>query len=164
MLQATLTNAGVAEQAESIFLEWPEIEMIAAQYLRYVSPWLIVGEDNLAEMTLRDAFKAREGDPERRRSFPHRSLIEAITQSVPLLASVRISVLNGENLWTIWSYDEPLTTWMEKHGRSAMQIRPRETSVVHGPLLIKMLAFVSSTRDLELAEIAFNSPFESIHA
>lgn len=160
MLESTLRNAGVTERAESIFVEWPEIEQIALQFIRFVSPWLIVNDRNVAEVTLQDAFAPKSNKEREQKEFPHRSFMEAITRCVTLLASVRISVMNGEGLWEIWSYDEPLWSWMEKRGRSAMQIRSREAAVEHGPLLIKMLAYMCSTRDMQLAEIAFSTPFD----
>ena len=159
-LTSVLKNAGVAEYAERAFVEWPELEEISLRFLQYVSPWLVVNETNLAEETLKKAFLAINSKKEYK-EFPHRSFMEAIVQCVETLASVRISVMSSSSgLWEIWSYDEPLMSWMKKMGRSAMQIRPRETSIDHSPLLIKMLAYVSSTREMQMAEISFATPDE----
>lgn len=160
MLDTVLHNAGVAERAEAVFIEWPELEQIAAHFLRFVSPWLMVDESSVAELTLHNAFAMADQNGAGGKVFPHRTFMEAITECAGLLASVRVSVLNEDNLWEIWSYDEPLMHWMEKKGRSAMQIRRRETPVERGPILIKMLAFISSTRDMQLAEITIDKPLE----
>ena len=159
-LSSVLKNAGVSEQAEKAFVEWPELEAISLRFLQYVSPWLVVNDYNLAEETLKNAFLAINSKKEFK-DFPHRSFMEAIIQCVDTLASVRISVMSpSSGLWEIWSYDEPLLSWMEKMGKSAMMIRRRETSVDHSPLLIKLLAYVSSTRDMAMAEISFATPEE----
>ena len=160
MLATTLTNAGVIERAESIFVEWPELEAISTKFLRFVSPWLMVDEQNLAEVTLKEAFSTLNDKRPGNKDFPHRTFMEAITHCVTLLASVRISIMTPSGLWEIWSYDEPLLSWMERMGKSAMQIRKRETTLEQGPLLIKLLAYISSTRDMQMAEIAFETPFE----
>ena len=160
MLTSILQNAGVAGRAEAIFVEWPELEQIATQFIRFVSPWLIIDDVGVAEQTLRNALGENTGDVVGHKEFPHRFFMEAISQCAGLLASVRVSVLNEDSLWEIWSYDEPLMHWMENRGRSAMQIRKRETPVERGPILIKMLAFISSTRDMQMAEISIEKPLE----
>lgn len=160
MLWATLRNAGIHERAEYLFMEWPELEQIATRFLGFVSPWLIVDEKNVAEETLKNAFASSDTGNSRNKDFPHRNFMEAIAQCIHLIASVRVSVMNEDGLWDIWSYDEPLMPWMEKKGRSAMQIRQRDVPIEGGPLLIKMLAFISSTRDMQLAEISINTPLE----
>lgn len=159
-LTSVLKNAGVTERAERAFVEWPELETISLRFLQYVSPWLVVNDQNLAEETLKSAFLSIDSK-KAFKEFPHRGFMEAIVQCVDTLASVRISVMSASSgLWEIWSYDEPLLSWMEKMGKSAMQIRYRETAVDHSPLLIKMLAYVSSTREMQMAEISFATPDE----
>ena len=163
MLETVLRNAGATECAESAFVEWPELEAISMRFLRFVSPWLIVNDQNLAEVTLKEAFAALEHNNSGQKDFPHRCFMESITHCVEALASVRISVMSVSGLWEIWSYDEPLLSWMDRMGKSAMQIRSRDTIVEQGPLLIKLLAYISSTRDMQMAEISFATPSEIFH-
>ncbi len=160
LLRSTLKNARIEDQAEAVFVEWPELEQISVRFLRFVSPWLMIDEENVAEETLRNAFAAYEEKVVGRKEFPHRCFMEAIAKCVDLLATVRVSVMSEDGLWEIWSYDEPLMSWMEKKHRSAMQIRNRDVPVDSGPLLIKMFAFISSTRDMQLAEISIGLPMK----
>jgi len=162
LLETSLNNAGVSEMADDVFIEWPEIELLATHYLNYVSPWLIVGDKNVAETTFSAAFMRYEREQALKRSsvLPHRTILSAMAHSVHFLASVRVSVCDKDQLWQIWTYDVPLLTWMAHHHRTSMQVRRRSPSLAHGPLLIKMLGFIGSTRDMQLAEININTPCE----
>jgi len=64
--------------------------------------------------------------------------------------------MDKDGLWSIWSYDVPLMSWMERHKRWTIQIRPREEPVGAGPVLIKLLAAISSTHELDFAELDFS--------
>lgn len=153
-LRTAVANIGLAREAERIFLELPALRNVALQYCRYVSP-LVPLEDGqcLLEATLRDAIagysEAAVRDPER----AMRTFIQALARSVGELCRVRLSVQTRDGSWLIWTYDEPLIEWMPRHGRKALQIRRRDKPVAKGPVLVKMLGYICSVRDLQVAHL-----------
>ena len=48
---------------------------------------------------------------------------------------------------------------MQRHKRWAIQIRERERPIAPGPVLIKLLAAISSTKELVTADIDISSLF-----
>lgn len=155
-LERALKNAGVLPLSTRIFMDWPSLEKVATQFLYYVSPWLVVNERNVAEDTLRSAVLAYDRGRQEGEGSANRAFIEAITESVDALVSVRVSVMDKDGLWSIWSYDVPLMSWMERHKRWTIQIRPRDEPVGTGPVLIKLLAAISSTHELDFAALDFS--------
>lgn len=152
-LERALNNAGVLPLATRIFMDWPSLEKVASHFLYYVSPWLVVDGRNLVEDILRSAVLAYNRCLPAGEDTANRAFIEAIAESGEILASVRVSVIDKDGLWSIWSYDVPLMSWMELHNRWSIQIRTREEPIGTGPVLIKLLAAISSTHELDFAEL-----------
>ncbi len=152
-LDRLLQHADLAHFAANAFTDWPSLREVTTRFLYFVSPWLMIGQQNLAETTLRSAFESYERMLPEGYEASHRHFIERIAESANLLASQRVSVMGADGLWIVWMYDEPLMAFLQRHKRSSMQIRERETSVAAGPVMIKLLASISSTKDMHFAEI-----------
>lgn len=152
-LKRLLQSAGLTPFAQNTFIDWPSLEQVATHFLHYVSPWLMVGQSNLAETTLRAAFSAYEQMLPHGYEASHRSFIERIAESANVLATLRVSVMNDDGLWAVWMYDEPLMTYLKRHNRWSIQIREREAPIASGPVMIKLLASISSTQDMQFADL-----------
>ncbi len=152
-LNRILSNADLSRIALKAFTDWPALEHVAIQFLHFVTPWLVVGNESLAEKTLREALQTYEENLAAGYEIGHRRFIERLAESANVLSCLRVSVKNNREQWAVWNYDEPLMTYLASHKRVAIQIRVRETPVASGPVMIKLLAFISSTRELQMAEI-----------
>lgn len=156
-LNRILNNTGLTSSALKVFTDWPALEHVAIQFLHFVSPWLVVGNESLAETTLRDAFTAYDETLPKGYAAGHRRFIERIAESAKVLSSLRVSVMNNDEQWAVWNYDEPLMTYLASHKRWSIQIRERETPVASAPVMIKLLASISSTQELQIADIDLSS-------
>ena len=152
-LNRILSNADLSRAALKAFTDWPALEQVAVQFLQFVTPWLVVGNESLAETTLREALQTYEKNLASGYEIAHRRFIERLAESANTLSCLRVSVKNSRDQWAVWNYDEPLTTYLELHNRVSIQIRERDTPVASGPVMIKLLAFISSTQELQMAEI-----------
>lgn len=152
-LNRILSNADLSRVALKAFTDWPALEHVAVQFLQFVTPWLVVGNESLAETTLREALQTYEANLASGYEVGHRRFIERLAESANILSCLRVSVKNSREQWAVWNYDEPLMAYLATHKRVAIQIRERETPVASGPVMIKLLAFISSTQDLQMAEI-----------
>lgn len=154
-LKRILQNSRLERIADHAFMDYPSLEAVATQFLQYVTPWMQVDERNLAEHTLREAFSAYHQQHLSGDGSDHSAFIERIAQAAQELATIRVSVLDSSEQWTVWSYDQPLLAYMAEHSRWSMQIRKRTEPVPVGPVLIKLLAAISSTRDMHTADLDY---------
>lgn len=150
-----LTDAGVIDMARKVFDNEPALLGIAHQYLYYVSPWLVVNERNLAQESLVLALQRYVEQNKKRdaHALAFRVFIETLAESAAGLANVRVSVKDSDEMWMIWSYDQPLMDWMASYKQYCIQIRQRDEVVSTIPLVIKMLAMISTTRELDYAQL-----------
>ena len=87
------------------------------------------------------------------KGFAHRRFLERLAAAARLLGELRISVKNRDEHWAVWTYDEPLMAYLARHKRASIQIRKRDVPISPAPVLIKLLAAISTARDLELADL-----------
>ena len=135
------------------FTDFPALEEVTVQFLHFVPPWVLAGTASVAESAIRKALLAYEKTQGSGGGLGHRRYIETIAESAKVLSSLRVSVRNSNDQWDIWNYDQPLTEYMQRHKRWAIQIRERERPIASGPVMIKLLAAISSTKELVTAEI-----------
>lgn len=154
-LKRILINAGRSSSPVKAFTDWPILERVALQFIHFVSPWLVVNGENLAERTLMDAIATYDETLPLGYEASHRKFIERIASSAKVLSSLRMSVKDKDGLWVVWTYDEPLMRHLAKHKRYAIQIRERETPVTSGIVMIKLLAAISPTNELEVAGLDY---------
>ncbi len=152
-LDLLLTNAGLRALANNTFTDWPSLERVAAAFIHFVTPWMMIGATNLAEETLRSALHAYEKNSRINLESAHRSFIERIAESAKTLAAVRVSVLDKDGLWSVWQYDQPLMEYLNHHNRRSVQVRDRDVAIPVGPVMIKLLAAISTTREMQMAEL-----------
>jgi hypothetical protein len=153
-LARALNNTGVRRAADSIFFDWPMLRPVAKRFTRYVTP-LIELEDgsNLLERSLQMAVEAYNDVTRSYGEEGVRAFLEALAQGVDPLSALRLSVRTREGHWAIWNYDQPLSDWMAAHERRTVQIKRREQPVERGPIRLKMLSYVCSVRDMQMARI-----------
>ena len=154
-LKRILQNERLERVADHAFMDYPSLEAVATLFLQYVTPWMQVDDRNLAEHTLREAFSAYRQQPSTGNGSNHSAFIARIAQAAQDLATIRVSVLDSHGQWMVWSYDQPLLSYMAEHSRWSMQIRKRTEPVPAGPVLIKLLAAISSTRDMHTADLDY---------
>lgn len=155
-LWAVINNAGVTHRANEAFATDSNLEVIAANFVHFITPQLFVEGGSLAEMTLTKAFQAfvdsEHGDKAR-------SFVETIVASVDSLVRIRISVQDCDGLWMIWSYNEPLQDLLDKHKTEVLQIKSRAIFAPRTPLLVKMLAAISTAEYMGMAQLDFQRMF-----
>ncbi len=156
-LNRILRNAGFDARPVKAFTDWPSLEHVALQFINFVSPWLVVGGESLAERTLRDAIASYDETLPHGYEAGHRAFMERIAASAKTLSTLRVSVKDKDGLWAIWTYDEPLMRHLANHKRYSIQIRQRENPVASGPVMIKLLAAISPTQQLEVARLDYPS-------
>lgn len=159
-LERIVSHPELSGQALKAFTDYPTLKEITVQFLHFVPPWILVGSESLAEITIRNALMAYEKS-NGGSTIGQRRYIETIAESAKVLSRLRVSVKNSSNQWDIWNYDQPLTKYMSHRKRWAIQIRPRETPIASGPVMIKLLASISSTQELESADIDMTGLFGS---
>lgn len=152
-LKRIVSQPDLSAAALKAYTDFPALEDVTVQFLNFVPPWILVGAESLAESTIRNALEAYDVSQGTGDGSGHRKYIEKIAESAKALSRLRVSVKNDHGQWDIWNYDQPLLEYMQSHNRSAVQIRERETPTATGPILIKLLAAISSTSELEKAEI-----------
>lgn len=152
-LNLLLSNAGLQTLANTAFTDWPTLERVAAAFIHFVTPWMMIGTKNLAEETLRGALEAYEKHSRINIEGGHRSFIERVAESAQTLAAIRVSVMDKDGLWSVWQYDQPLMDYLSQHKRCSIQVRERETSIPVGPVMIKLLAAISTTREMQMADL-----------
>lgn len=150
-LAHVLQCAGVSRDSVKAFADWPSLEQVAQRFIQFVSPWLIVDGANFAERTLLEAIAAYDQALGTGYEAGHRKFLAVLAASASVLATLRVSVRDKDGLWVVWTYDEPLVRHVERFGRASIQIRKRVAPIDAGPVLIKLLATISPTHDLELA-------------
>ena len=153
VLNRVIANAKAEALALRAFTDWPFLERIAVAYVDYVSPWIIVAGESMAERVLQEALRDYDGAHYKKFADGKARFLERIARSAETLARFRISVLSAREEWAIWHYDQPLMQYMSSQGRHAVQIRERDTPIAVAPVMIKLLAAISTTQDLELAGI-----------
>lgn len=104
-LNRILSNADLSRVALKAFTDWPALEHVAVQFLQFVTPWLVVDNESLAETTLREALKAYE-NLALGYEIGHRRFIERLAESANILSCLRVSVKNSREQWAVWSYDD----------------------------------------------------------
>lgn len=154
-LRRIIQSSRLERIAEHAFMDHPSLETVATLFVHYVTPWMQVDDRNLAESTLREAFAAYRECPSTGDGSNHSAFIERIAKASQELATIRVSVLDSDGQWVVWSYDQPLLSYMAAHNRWSMQIRKRTEPVPAGPVLIKLLAAISSTRDMLCADLNY---------
>ena len=154
-------NAEISISAAKAFADWPGLENVTLRFINFVSPWLMIGEDTLADKTLREALKQYEEARNNGYEAAHYQFFERLARSADDLAAVRVSVLNDEEQWEVWNYDEPLMRFLSNRKRSSIQIRVREKPVSTGPVMIKLLAAVSPTNELQMAGLDLARMFQA---
>lgn len=137
--------------AARAFTDWPSLENVASQFIDYISPWLMINNEFVAEKRLIGAFNAYATVSDI--DHGHRAFIEHLAHTAKDLAAHRVSIQDGDGVWVVWSYDEPLTQFMGAHSRWAIQVRTREEPLPVAPVMIKLLAAVSTTRDMAATDI-----------
>lgn len=156
-LKRIVSTPELSGPALKAFTDYPALEKLTFNFLQFVSPWVLSGRASVAECTIRKALLAYDQAQGKGNGLGHRRYLETIAESAKVLSSLRVSVLNSTGQWEIWNYDQPLTEYMQRHKRWAIQIREREQPVAHGPVMIKLLAAISSTKDLVIADIDISS-------
>ena len=131
----------------------PNLKDVAIQYCRYVSPYVHVGDRSLVEAAMTDAIIAYGKVKRQNEQTILRAYLGALVDRVDTLCSVRMSVQSGEGRWVIWDYEQPVHDWMAAHGRKTLQIKTRDKAVASGPVLVKMLSHICTTRDLQHAGV-----------
>lgn len=147
-LNLLLANMRLSNNARRVFVDWPALEDTALRFLQYVSPWLIVDGANLAEVMLQRAIAEYEAAPSSEEDVRYRRFLVCLAGAAQVLRELRISVKNKNEQWAVWSYDEPLMTYLARHNRTSLQIRRRDIGLPVTPVLIKLLASIGSTDEL----------------
>lgn len=150
-LDQVLCRGGLERKAARAFSEWPSLERVASQFIHYISPWLVINNEPVAEKRIAGAIEAYNGIYDS--DHGHRAFIEHLAHTAKDLAGHRVSIQDRDGVWLIWSYDQPLTEFMSRHGRLAIQVRERDTPLPVAPVMIKLLAAVSTTRDMFATDI-----------
>ena len=159
-LKRIVSHPELSGAALKAFTDYPTLEEITLQFLHFVPPWIVVGSESLAEKTIRNALMAYEKSKGGTGcTVGQRRYIETIAEAAKILSNLRVSVKNSNDQWDIWNYDQPLTEYMSHRKRWAIQIRERETPIAPGPVMLKLLASISSTQELESAEIDMTGLF-----
>lgn len=147
-LQLILANTRLSSSARRVFVDWPTLEDTALRFLHYVSPWLIVDGENVAEAILQRAIAEYEDAPPGAEDGRYRRFLVCLAGAAHVLCDLRVSVKNKDDQWAVWSYDEPLMTYLARHNRTSLQIRRRDIGLPVTPVLIKLLASIGSTHEL----------------
>ena len=158
-LKRIVSHPELSGPALKAFTDFPALEEVTVQFLHFVPPWVLAGTVSVAETAIRKALLAYENAQGSGGGLGHRRYIETIAESAKVFSSLRVSVRNSNDQWDIWNYDQPLTEYMQRHKRWAIQIRERERPIAPGPVLIKLLAAISSTKELVTADIDISSLF-----
>ncbi len=129
----------------------PNLKNISVRYCRYVSPYVQDGGRTLVEAAIADAIHAYNKTKRQSEQNILRAYIGALVDRIDTLCAVRMSVQVDTARWVIWDYEQPVHDWMAEHGRKTIQIKTREKAVPSGPVLVKMLSHICTTRDLQHA-------------
>lgn len=158
-LRRIVSHPDLSGPALRVYTDFPALEDVTLQYLNFVPPWVVSRGTSVAETAIRNALLAYDEAKADGIDAGHRRYLAAIAESARVLSQLRVSVQNNDNQWLIWNYDEPLLDYMNNYRRSAIQIRERETPIASGPVMIKLLASISPTRELATAEIDMTALF-----
>jgi hypothetical protein len=151
-----LRNMGLRQEDVQAFADWPALKQVASRYVYYVSPWLMVGNENFAERELRQAIRSYDNVKVLGSEHGYCAFVGQLIESARRLAALRVSVQDNENLWRQWFYDEPLTRYMAGHKRASIQIRKREAAIPHRPVAIKMCASIMKTKEIVILDTEIN--------
>jgi len=152
-MNIAIKAARLEKEAGEMFMTMPNLRVMALKYCRYISPYVPSGNHSLIELALGDAIRAYIKTHRRNERAILRYFLGALVDRIDALCEVRISVQNRSGCWLIWDYEQPLYELMVTHKRKTVQIKVRETAVEQGPVLVKMLANVCTTRDLNEAGV-----------
>jgi hypothetical protein len=146
-----IKTAKLERVAEDAFMDMPNLRDIAVRYCRYVSPYVQAGSRSLVEAALADALVSYSKVKRQNEQHILRAYLGALIDHVDTLCEIRISIQTDKGRWPIWDYEQPLYDWMAAHERKALQITKRDKAVASGPVLVKMLSHICTTRDLQHA-------------
>lgn len=157
-VRSALRSLNLEDRSQKIYMTWPALYTVSLQFCRFVSPFVPAESGKpLLEEALHEAIEAyfKFGREDDRNGIER--YIATLASKAGDLSRLRLSVRaeEGEG-WVIWNYDDPLLDWMSAHGRKAIQIRMRDKPVPKGPILIKLLSYICSVRDLQIAKLDFD--------
>lgn len=155
-LWSVIENAGATHRANETFASDSNLELIAANFIHFVTPQLFVEGGSLAEMSLIRAFQSFAQAEQRDKS---REFIETLVASVDSLVRIRVSVQDCDGLWMIWAYNEPLQELLDRHKTQVLQIKQRTVFAPRTPLMVKMLAAITTTEYMGIAQLDFSRMF-----
>ncbi len=152
-LGLAIKSAKIERVAGEAFMSMPNLKDVAVRYCRYVSPYVQAGDRSLVEAAMTDAINAYNKVKRQGEQTILRAYLGALVDRVDTLCEVRMSVQNDTGRWIIWDYEQPVHDWMAQHGRKTLQIKVRDKAVMSGPVLVKMLSHICTTRDLQNAGV-----------
>lgn len=147
----------MAKATVPAFDDCPTLEFVATRFIDFVSPWLVLDGQNLAERALCEAIGCYNRDRCAGVEAATRSFVRCLAETAVDLSKYRVSVQDSDGLWIVWSYDEPLMQHLSNHKRKSIQIREREDPVPVAAVMIKLLAAVAPMKALQSAGLDFTN-------
>lgn len=158
-LNAAISKAKLTREAERIFMDWPDLRMVALKFCRYISPFIQMDESDPYSLVDRAMMQAiRRFNTEQSAQDPSLGMhgfISALLDNASDLAQLRIAIPTGDDDWDIWDYDTPMLEWLTNRTppQPLLRISQREEPLDPGPILAKVLANICTTRDMQNAHL-----------
>ncbi|MDK9702362.1 MAG: hypothetical protein OEL20_04430 [Sulfuritalea sp.] len=157
ILQRLLQQHNLTSQAKAVFDTLPEMRDVAAAYCWYVSPYVYDNKGLLLDRAVPEAIAAlTKGGPNAARAGV-RNFVNVLMQHSASICDLRISILTAEGDWAIWDYERPLMAVMSTHKRDAVMIRSRAKPFLPGAVAVKMLSYICTPADLQVAGIVIRT-------
>ncbi len=157
ILRRLLIQHNLTAQAEAVFETLPEMRDVAAAYCWYVSPYVHDKDGLLLDRAVPEAIAALANNGEDVARTGVRNFVNVLMQHSASICDLRISILTAEGDWVIWDYEQPLMAVMSAHKREAVMIRSRSKPVLPGAVAVKMLSYICSPADLQVAGIVIRT-------
>jgi hypothetical protein len=153
ILRRLLVQHDLTEQAESLFEILPEMRDVAAAYCWYVSPYVYDKGGLLLDRAVPEAIAALARDGKDAARTGVRNFVDVLMQHSASICDLRISIRTADGDWVIWDYEQPLMSVMSANKRESIMIRARTKPILAGAIAVKMLSYICSPADLQVAGI-----------
>lgn len=157
ILRRLLTQHSLTSQADAVFEVLPEMRDVAAAYCWYVSPYVYDKNGLLLDRAVPEAIVALANGGQDAARTGVRNFVNVLMQHSASICDLRISILTSEGDWAIWDYEHPLMEVMSAHKREAVMIRHRTKPILPGAVAVKMLSYICTPADLQVAGIVIRT-------
>jgi len=150
-LRNGLIEAGVIDAAQRMFDLMPPMEKLATRFAWYIPAGVRIEERGVLADAMGAAIPALVKAYRQNERKAVQQFIRVLVEHSAILSDYRLSVQNSQGERVIWDYAEPLGDLMLCLGQQTVSVRRRQKQFDQAALNVKLLSYVCTSADLQVA-------------